>query len=192
MNKTPLPRTKFITHTALYLALAVLLPIGFHQIGASGRIFLPMHIPPLLAGFLLGPNSGVIVGALAPLLSHLLTGMPPTYAVPLMSLELPMYGLVAGMAYKRLGINIYISLVATMIVGRIMFGLGLFVLGLFIDLPYTAAKFFSTGGAIVSGLPGIAVQIVVIPILVASLKRFYSFEAEKVEVTNPESNPDSN
>ncbi|HEX2897668.1 MAG TPA: ECF transporter S component [candidate division Zixibacteria bacterium] len=173
MNKTPLPRTKFITHTALYLALAVLLPIGFHQIGASGRIFLPMHIPPLLAGFLLGPYSGVIVGALAPLLSHSLTGMPPTYAVPLMSLELPMYGLVAGMAYKRLGINIYISLVAAMIVGRIMFGLGLFVLGLFIDLPYTAAKFFSTGGAIISGLPGIAVQIVVIPILVASLKRFY-------------------
>jgi len=173
MNKTPLPRTKFITHTALYLALAVLLPIGFHQIGASGRIFLPMHIPPLLAGFLLGPYSGVIVGALAPLLSHLLTGMPPTYAVPLMSLELPMYGLVAGMAYKRLGINIYISLVAAMIVGRIMFGLGLFVLGMFIDLPYTAAKFFSTGGAIVSGLPGIAVQIVAIPIIVAALKRFY-------------------
>ena len=176
MKTPPLPRTKFITHTALFLALAVLLPIGFHQLGASGRIFLPMHIPPLLAGFLLGPASGMIVGVLAPGLSHLLTGMPPTYAVPLMSLELPMYGLVAGMAYKRLGINIYISLILAMIVGRIMFGLGLFGLGLFIDLPYTAAKFFSTGGAIVSGLPGIAVQIIAIPILVAALKRFYTHE----------------
>ena len=152
----------------------MLLPIGFHQLGASGRIFLPMHIPPLLAGFLLGPVSGIIVGVLAPGLSHLLTGMPPTYAVPLMSLELPIYGLVAGMAYKRLNLNIYISLIAAMIVGRIMFGLGLLALGLFIDLPYTAAKFFSTGGAIISGLPGIAVQIVAIPILVASLKRFYN------------------
>ncbi len=110
---------------------------------------------------------------LAPGLSHLLTGMPPTYALPLMSLELPMYGLVAGMAYKRLNLNIYISLIAAMIMGRIMFGWGLFVLGLFMDLPYTAAKFFSTGGAIVSGLPGIAVQIVAIPVLVAALKRFY-------------------
>jgi len=173
MNTTPLPRAKFITHTALFLALAVLLPIGFHQLGASGRIFLPMHIPPLLAGFLLGPVSGLIVGVLAPGLSHLLTGMPPTYAVPLMSLELPIYGLVAGMAYKRLNLNIYISLMAAMLVGRIMFGLGLFVLGLFIDLPYTAAKFFSTGGAILSGLPGITVQIVAIPIIVAALKRFY-------------------
>jgi len=169
-----MPRTKFITHTALFLALAVLLPIGFHQIGASGRIFLPMHIPPLLAGFLIGPLSGVLVGLLAPGLSYLLTGMPPTYAVPLMSLELPMYGLVAGMAYKRLNLNIYISLIAAMLVGRIMFGLGLFVLGLFMNLPYTAAKFFSTGGAIISGLPGIVVQIVAIPILVASLKRFYA------------------
>ncbi|MGH8016455.1 MAG: ECF transporter S component, partial [Candidatus Zixiibacteriota bacterium] len=136
-------RARFITHTALFLALAVLLPIGFHQLGASGRIFLPMHIPPLLAGFLLGPLSGIIVGVLAPGLSHLLTGMPPAYAVPLMSLELPMYGLVAGMTYDRLRLNIYVSLVLAMIVGRIMFGLGLFVLGLFMDLPYTAAAFFS-------------------------------------------------
>jgi len=168
-----MPRTKFITHTALFLALAVLLPVGFHQLGASGRVFLPMHIPPLLAGFLLGPVSGIIVGAMAPGLSHLLTGMPPIYAVPLMSLELPMYGLVAGMAYKRLHLNIYISLIAAMIVGRLMFGLGLFVLGLFMDLPYDAATFFSIG-VIGKGLPGIAAQIVVIPILVAALKRFYS------------------
>ena len=171
-----MPRTKFITHTALFLALAVLLPIGFHQLGASGRIFLPMHIPPLLAGFLLGPVSGMIVGVLAPGLSHLLTGMPPNYAVPLMSLELPIYGLVAGMAYRRLNLNIYISLIAAMIVGRIMFGLGLLGLALFIDLPYSAAKYFSTGGAIISGLPGIAVQMVAIPILVAALKRFYVLE----------------
>lgn len=103
----------------------------------------------------------------------MLTGMPPTYAVPLMSLELPMYGLVAGMAYRRLNLNIYVALIAAMIVGRIMFGLGLFVLGLFMNLPYNAAQFFSTGGAIVTGLPGIAVQIVLVPIIVAALKRFY-------------------
>ena len=165
------PRFRYVTHSALYLALAVLLPIAFHAFGLGGRVFLPMHIPVLLAGFLVGPSSGVIVGLLAPLLSYLLTGMPPTYAVPLMSLELPMYGLVAGIAYRRLHLNIYIALILAMIVGRLMFGLGLFVLGMFIDLPYTAAAFFSTGGAIVSGLPGIAVQIVLIPIIVAAFNR---------------------
>jgi len=162
---------RFITHTALYLALAVLLPIGFHAFGIAGRIFLPMHIPVLLAGFLVGPGSGLIVGLLAPALSHMLTGMPPTYAVTLMSLELPLYGLVAGLAYNRHGINVYVSLIAAMIVGRLMFGLGLFVLGIFIDLPYDAATFFSTGGAIATGLPGILLQVILVPLIVAAARR---------------------
>ena len=164
-------KTRFVAHTALYLALAVLLPIGFHAFGIAGRIFLPMHIPVLLAGFLAGPWAGVVVGLLAPGLSHLLTGMPPTYAVPLMSLELPIYGLVAGVVYNRLRLNIYIALILAMILGRLMFGLGLLVLGLFMELPYTVATFFSTGGAIMTGLPGVIVQIIIIPIIVAAVKR---------------------
>lgn len=164
-------KTRFVAHTALYLALAVILPIGFHALGVAGRIFLPMHLPILLAGFLAGPWSGVVAGLLAPLLSHLLTGMPPTYAVPLMSLELPIYGLVAGVLYNRLHLNIYLALILSMILGRIMFGLGLFVLGRFMDLPYSAAQFFSTGGAIVTGLPGIAVQLIIIPLVVAAVRR---------------------
>lgn len=165
------PKTRFIAHTALYLALGILLPIVFHQFGPSGRLFLPMHIPVLLAGFLVGPASGFIVGILAPGLSHLLTGMPPGYAVPLMSLELPMYGLVAGLAYVRMRMNIYVSLIIAMIVGRLAFGLGLFVLGMFIKLPYTATVFFSATGPLVAGLPGIILQLVLIPIIVAGVKR---------------------
>ncbi|MFZ1685629.1 MAG: ECF transporter S component [Candidatus Zixiibacteriota bacterium] len=171
-------RIRFITHAALYLALSVLLPIGFHAFGMGGRVFLPMHIPVLLAGFLMGPVGGVVVGLLAPLLSYLTTGMPPTYAVPLMSMELPMYGLVAGIAYRKLHLNVYIALVAAMLVGRLMFGLGLFALGLFMDLPYTASAFFASGGALWSGLPGIAVQLALIPIVVAALNRKVGFEIE--------------
>jgi len=166
-------KTRFISHTALFLALAVLLPVGFHAFGVSGRVFLPMHMPPLLAGFLLGPLSGVIVGILAPGLSHLLTGMPPTYAVPLMSLELPIYGLVAGMAYRRLNLNIYVSLIAALLFGRLMFAFGLLVLGLFMNLPYGASEFIAGGAALVHSLPGVIIQITLVPVLVASLKRLY-------------------
>ncbi|HWR83448.1 MAG TPA: ECF transporter S component [Candidatus Deferrimicrobium sp.] len=164
-------KIRLISHTAMYLALAILLPVAFHALGAGGRVFLPMHIPVLLAGFLIGPAGGLAVGLLAPALSNLLTGMPPTYAVVLMSTELPMYGLVAGITYSQLRLNIYVSLIIAMVVGRIMFGLSLFVLGLFIDLPYSAATFFSTGGAIVAGLPGIALQIIIIPVIVSVIKR---------------------
>lgn len=164
---------RFISHTALYLALAVLLPIGFHAFGLAGRLFLPMHLPVLLAGFLVGPTSGVTVGLLAPVVSHFLTGMPPPYAVPLMCLELPMYGLVAGVAYRHFRWNVYGSLILAMIVGRIMFGVGLLLLGLLVEMPYTAAQFFSMGGAIVTGWPGIAIQLLIVPLVVAALKRVY-------------------
>lgn len=164
-------KSRFIAHTALYLALAVLLPIGFHSLGVAGRIFLPMHFPVLLAGFLMGPASGLLVGLVAPVLSHLLTGMPPTYALPTMSLELPMYGLIAGLAYRRLHLNIYVSLLSAMILGRLLFAMGLFVLGMLMNLPYDAATFFSATGALVNGLPGIALQIVLIPIIVAGVAR---------------------
>ncbi len=171
MRQPKLTSARFITHSALYLSLAVLLPIGFHAFGLGGRVFLPMHLPVLLAGFLVGPASGLLVGILAPTLSYLLTGMPPTYALPLMSAELPIYGLIAGLAYVRLQMNVYISLIIAMIAGRLVFGLCLFLLGMFIDLPYDAAMFFSSAGAIVSGLPGIAVQLALVPVLVAAIRR---------------------
>lgn len=151
--------------------MAVLLPIGFHAFGMAGRIFLPMHVPVLLAGFLVGAESGLLVGLLAPVLSHLLTGMPPTYAVPLMSLELPLYGLVAGLTFFKMKLNIYVSLISAMVVGRLAFALGLFVLGMFMDLPYGVAMFFSAAGPIVTGLPGLVAQIVIVPIIVAAVKR---------------------
>jgi riboflavin transporter FmnP len=162
---------KQISYTALFLALAIVIPIAFHQFGLAGRIFLPMHIPVLICGFAVGPLAGVIIGLLSPFLSHLLTGMPPTYAVPLMSMELPMYGLVAGIAYKKLRLNIYLALIIAMIVGRLMFALGLVILGRFIQLPYGPLQFLAAGGAMATGLPGIIIQIIIIPPIVAALKR---------------------
>lgn len=173
----PAKRPRFISHSALYLALAVLLPIGFHAMGIGGRVFLPMHIPVLLAGFLAGPWCGLVVGILAPGLSYLLTGMPPTYAVPLMSMELPLYGFVAGIAYNWLKLNIYLALIIAMLIGRMMFALGLVMLGMFVELPYTATQFVAAGGAIWTGLPGIAVQIVLIPLIVAAVRRPHSSNA---------------
>jgi len=121
--KPEISRTQWITQSALFLALALVLPVSLHAFSnIGGRIFLPMHIPVLLAGFLIGPASGLVVGLLSPGLAHLITGMPPSYAVPLMSLELPLYGLVAGLTYRRLHLNIFISLIVAMIVGRLIVG----------------------------------------------------------------------
>lgn len=164
-------KARLVTHTALYLAVAIVLPVAFHSLGIAGRVFLPMHFPILLAGFLAGPVSGLITGLLAPSLSYLLTGMPPSYAVPLMTLELAIYGLMAGLTYYRAGMNIYVSLILVMIIGRLMFGLGLFILGMFMSLPYSTTVFFSSVGPIGMGLPGIVLQILLVPITVAAINR---------------------
>ena len=165
MNPTP----KLIVRTALFLALAVIFPIVFHQFGMGGRVFLPMHIPVLLAGFISGPVSGLIIGLLAPGLSFALTGMPPGYAVPLMTLELCLFGLTAGLFYYRLRLNVYIALIISLILGRIGFAIGLLILGLFLELPYGVKTYFSV--AVMAGLPGIAVQLVFIPPIVAAVMR---------------------
>jgi riboflavin transporter FmnP len=163
------PATRLIVRSALFLALTVLFPIVFHQFGLAGRLFLPMHLPVFLAGFICGPVGGFLVGLTAPVVSFLMTGMPPTYAVPLMSIELPLYGLAAGLTYYKMRMNIYVALIISMIVGRLGFALGLLIMGTFIELPYGISAYFKA--VIVTGLPGIIIQLVFIPPIVAALMR---------------------
>ncbi|MBD3403283.1 ECF transporter S component [candidate division GN15 bacterium] len=163
--------TRFVTYTALLLALAVLLPLALHLINPLfARVLLPMHLPALLGGLLVGPGAGLLVGLLSPGLSYLLTGFPPTYSIALMTVELPVYGLVAGVAYRKFGLHLYASLLLAMLFGRAAFALSLMVLKEFIALPYTVAEYV-TGGILAAGLPGIVLQLVIIPIIVTAVKR---------------------
>lgn len=159
--------SKQITLTALFIAMGVILPILFHQVALSGRIFLPMHIPVFLAGIYVGPIGGLIVGLVCPGLGFLLTGMPPPYAVPLMSLELAVYGVSIGILIKLIKFPM-VSLVLAMILGRLAFALGLFVFGLFLSLPYGPKAFLKV--SVITGLPGIAIQLVLIPLLMEAIQ----------------------
>ncbi|NIM99839.1 MAG: ECF transporter S component [candidate division Zixibacteria bacterium] len=156
-----------ITLTALFVTLGVALPIVFHQMALAGRIFSPMHIPVFLAGIFVGPLSGLIVGLVCPAMSFLLTGMPPPYAVPLMSLELPVYGISIGILIRMVKFPI-LSLLLAMVLGRLAFGLGLFVFGMFLSLPYGPEEFVKV--SVVTGLPGIALQLILIPLLLEAMQ----------------------
>ena len=122
--------------TALFIALGVVLPIVFHSFSVlGGRMFLPMHIPVLIAGLFLGPSSGLLVGLVCPILSFLLTGMPPPDKIITMTLELPLYGLAGGIAYRSLRIPLLISLLLALIVGRLAYAFGLVIIGQFLHCP---------------------------------------------------------
>jgi len=165
-----LSKTRWLVLTALFIALGVVLPVGFHSFSVlGGRMFLPMHIPVLIAGLLLGPSTGLLVGLICPTVSFLLTGMPPPDRIITMTLELPLYGLAAGITYKSLRIPLMISLLLALIVGRFAYTLGLVLIGQFLDLPFTALQFLEYSTIV--GIWGIALQLVIIPPVVKGLEK---------------------
>lgn len=164
--------TKKLVITALCIALGVVLPFAFHSIPNAGSVMLPMHIPVLLSGLLCGPLYGLAAGLLTPLLSSLITGMPQVAYLPSMLCELAVYGLVAGLLIhfiktKSSIANIYIALIGAMLCGRLVYGLLNAVI--FRAGEYSMVVWITS--AFVTSLPGIIIQLVVIPLIVIALRK---------------------
>ena len=157
---------------AMLIALCVVFPMAFHAVPYAGRTLLPMHIPVLLAGLICGPLFGFIVGAAGPLLSHFFTRMPPSIMVAPMMIELATYGLVAGVMInivrtRRLSVDLYVSLIAAMLVGRVVAGIAqvvYFFEGTYALTMWTTAYF-------VTAFPGIIIQLLLVPSLIIALER---------------------
>ena len=164
-------KTKRLTVAAICLALCVVLPVLFHAVPNSGNIFLPMHIPVLICGLMCGTLYGAVCGVMGPLLSSLITSMPPLSVAPSMMVECAVYGIVCGlmMKYVKTGKNlldIYLSLVSSMLLGRVVAGLAkalIFTPGV--------SPFAWVGASLVTGIPGIAIQLVLIPLLITALTK---------------------
>lgn len=157
--------------SGLFLALAYVLPFLTGQIREIGNMLCPMHIPVLLCGFVCGLQYGAAVGFTVPLFRSFTLGMPALFPNALcMALELAAYGCVAGLTYRILPkkkIYIYISLIISMIAGRIAFGVSMFALIGISGGKYTLSTFLA--GAVVNAIPGIILQIILIPVLVIIL-----------------------
>jgi len=121
-----LSATKKLVFCAICVALCVVLPMAFHALG-SGTVFLPMHVPVLLCGLVCTWPYGVVCGLLGPMLSSVLTSMPPTAILPSMMAELAVYGLVTALVMRlvhtgRLYGDLYIALCCAIPCGRIVAG----------------------------------------------------------------------
>lgn len=156
---------------ALFLALAYVMPFLTGQIPEIGSMLCPLHIPVLLCGFICGWPWGLVVGFIAPLFRSLTLGMPPPFPTAVcMAFELAAYGAVAGLMHKilpRKKAYIYISLLTAMIFGRLVWGIAMLVFMGIKGGSFTFAAFIA--GAFTNAIPGIIVQIVLIPILVMIL-----------------------
>lgn len=159
---------------AMFLALALVLPLLTGQLQQLGNALCPMHIPVILCGFFCGPWYALVIGFIAPLLRFLIFGMPPIMPTGIaMCFELATYGLVTALLYKYLPKKkpyIYVSLIGAMLAGRIIWGAARVVLYGLGKSEFGWAAFMS--GAFLNAVPGIILQIVLIPILVMALKKY--------------------
>lgn len=174
---------KRTTLCAVCIALCYVLPVAFHSVGLGG-IFSPMHIPVLLCGMITSGGYGFLCGLIGPVVSHLLSGMPGAMMLPRMIPELCAYGLVAGLAMKyiRTGRNsadIYISLVAAMVAGRIVGGIATAIFYTVTSGVYSIALWATS--YFVESVPGIVAHLIIVPVLVLTLQKARMIPAHRAK-----------
>lgn len=162
--------TRDLILAGVLLALGIVIPMIFHTVGIMGTVFLPMHIPVLIGGLLISPVLALLLGIITPLLNSVLTGMPPMFPMAaIMMFELGVYGLAASLATRNLKLSTMPSLIISMIVGRLAAGVTVFVLSSYFGVQMDAIMFVK--GGIITGLPGMAIQLILIPSLVYALNK---------------------
>lgn len=161
-------KAKYIIGTVLFSGLGIAIPRIFHiLVGSSaGVTFLPMHFMVLISAIVFGITSSCIVAGSSVIFSYLLTGMPALARMPYMLIELIIYGILLGLFNKKF--NSYISLIATMILGRILYA----------GVLFASVNIFGLNGygisvmqSIKSGIPGIVLQLAIVPVLAMIVKK---------------------
>lgn len=165
---------KNLVLSALFLGLGLTLPFLTGQIQSIGNMLLPMHIPVLLCGLICGWQYGLTVGFVLPLLRSLLFTMPIMYPAAIaMAFELATYGFTVGFLYSRSRWKcikaLYFALITAMISGRVIWGVAQVVLLGIGGKAFTFTAFIS--GAILNAIPGIILQLILIPIIMVALNR---------------------
>lgn len=160
--------------SAMFLALALVLPFLTGQIKEIGNMLLPMHIPVMLCGLVCGWQYGITIGFIAPLMRSALFGMPVMFPSAVsMAFELATYGLVIGLIFAKSKWHciksLYKSLLASMLCGRIVWCVVQTILLSIQGSAITVKMLFTA--SVVNAIPGIILQLVLIPSAMLLLKK---------------------
>lgn len=162
-----------LVYASMLLAIALVLPFVTGEIPNIGKMLLPMHLPALICGYVCGGPVAALMGVIAPLLRSVIFGMPTMYPSAIgMAFELAAYGFFAGLLYTLLPKKLpyhYVSLIGAMLIGRVIWGVVRLILFSIEGNAFTFTMFIT--GAVLDAVPGIILQIIVIPPIVALLQR---------------------
>lgn len=184
--------TKNLTLSAMFITIGLLMPFLTGQIPQIGNMLLPMHIPVFLCGLICGWKYGLVVGFILPLLRYTIFGMPVIFPNGIaMAFELAAYGLVSGLLYRisrwQCVVALYRAIIAAMLAGRIVWGIvRLLLLGIG-GGTFTWQMFMA--GALLNAIPGIVLQLILIPAIMVALNRtglvrFHRMHSAKAEITS--------
>lgn len=167
-------KLKKLILAAMFLAIGMVLPFLTGQMKEIGNMLLPMHIPVLLCGLICGWQYGLAVGLILPLMRSALFTMPPMYPNAVaMAFELAAYGFVVGLLYSRSRWKcvkaLYLCLITAMIAGRLVWGIAEVILLGMGGGAFTMKAFVM--GALLNAIPGIILQLVLVPVIMVALDR---------------------
>ncbi len=177
-------KTQNLCFVAMFLALGLVLPFLTGQIPEIGNMLCPMHIPVMLCGLICGWKYGIMVGAVTPIMRSLIFGMPPLFPVAFaMAFELATYGFVIGILFQKSNWKcikaLYRSLIIAMLCGRVVWGVvQMCVLGLG-EGGFTLTLFLTE--AFLNAIPGIILQLVLIPSVMLILGKTHTRKKRKCE-----------
>lgn len=160
-------KTKYIIGTVLLSGIGVALPRIFHLLAGSsaGATFLPMHLAVLMAALTFGTMSSVVVAGSSVIFSYLLTGMPTLERLPFMAIELFIYAVVLSICNKKF--NSYVSLIITIVLGRILYSGVLAVAIHWFGLPTYGISVIES---VKVGIVGIVIQLLCVPFMANFIK----------------------
>ena len=167
-------RIEMMVTAAMFLAIGVVLPSITGAIKEIGDSLLPMHLVIMLCGAICGWKYALPIGLVMPFFRSLIFGMPRIYPNAIwMALELAAYGFVIGIMYSRRKkysrAYLYASLVTSMLVGRIVWGVSKAVLLGVAGKPFGIEAFWI--GGFVDAIPGIIIQLILVPLIVELVER---------------------
>lgn len=168
---------------AMFLAVGLILPLFTGQIKQIGNMLLPMHIPVLLCGLVCGWQYGMGIGFILPLMRSVIFGMPVMYpTAAAMAVELAAYGFIAGFMYSRARWqcirSLYRCILCAMIGGRILWGASMSLLMYFGGGGAFTFEMF-IAGAFLNAIPGIVVQLILIPAIMLALDKTHLVHFKK-------------
>jgi len=167
MKKLSAVTLRSMVVSAALAALGIVVPIAFHAVGLGSR-FMPMILVVMLCGFVLPLGWAAFTGAIVPVVSCLLTGMPPLYPpfFLIMSIELALTSAAVSLVFSRTVPRIWPALLSGILLDRVISTVLTYYLAGWFGLPpwlFTFAQFAQS-------LPGIALQLMVVPLVVRAIQ----------------------